>query len=459
MKILSKKSSLSGEITVPGSKSHTIRALLFSSIAEGTSHIKNPLPGADCISSSQAVKLFGAKVDISNNSEWIVEGAGKNAHLPSNVVDCGDSGSLLYFMSPMAAIFDGFSVFTGDESLRTRPVLHLLDALKQMGAQAYTLSKEKNSCPVIIKGPVKKNQSITTDGKLSQYISGIMMASTQLNGKTHITLTDPKETPFLEMTCQWLKELGAKVEHTEDFKSITVTGPTPFKSFTKTIPSDWEAVAFPLIAAILTDSHITIKNIDDSKTQGDRAIVEILKSIGADITEQKTSSGTDLIVKGGKFSKNKGFLSTENHPDATLHVNISGFPDAICALSVCAAFTQGKIVIDDVEVCRKKETDRVKVLQEHLSKLGAKIYIDGNSLIIEGKSKFLKSGEKNPDFALKGGTIESYNDHRIAMAFACMGLALEENQEIIINNAECSSVSFPDFYNVMNKINAGFSEI
>ena len=83
MKILSKKSSLSGEITVPGSKSHTIRALLFSSIAEGTSHIKNPLPGADCISSSQAVKLFGAKVDISNNSEWIVEGAGKNAHLPS----------------------------------------------------------------------------------------------------------------------------------------------------------------------------------------------------------------------------------------------------------------------------------------------------------------------------------------------------------------------------------------
>lgn len=459
MKIKAKKSALSGEIFVPGSKSHTIRALLFSSIAEGTSHIKNPLLGADCISSSQAVKLFGAKVDISNNSEWIVEGSGKNAHLPSNVVDCGDSGSLLYFMAPMAAIFDGFSVFTGDESLRTRPVAHLQQALIQLGAKADTLTPQKNSCPIIIQGPIKQNQTLTTDGKLSQYISGIMMATTQLEGTTTINLTEPKETPFLEMTCQWLKELGANVTHSEDFKKITVKGKTPFKAFDKTIPSDWEAVAFPLVAAILTDSQITIKNIDNSKTQGDRAIVEILKSLGADISEKETSTGTDLVVNGGKFSKNKGYLSTENLPEKTLHVDINGFPDAICALSICAAFTEGKIIIDDVEVCRKKETDRVKVLQEHLSKLGVDIEIIENSLVIKGKSKFLKDGTKNPNFSIKDGTIESYDDHRIAMAFACLGLALEENQELIINNAECCAVSFPDFYKIMNKINADFTEV
>ncbi len=458
MKILAKPSSLSGEIFVPGSKSHTIRALLFSSIAEGTSHIKNPLLGEDCISSSQAVKLFGAKVDISNPTEWVVEGAGKNAHLPSNVVDCGDSGSLLYFMSPMASVFSGFSIFTGDESLRTRPVAHLQDALNQLGAEVSTITPQKNSCPLIIKGPIKPNQTITTDGKLSQYISGIMMAATQLEGETHINLTEPKETPFLEMTCQWLREMGAKFEYTPDFKKITVKGKTQFKAFDKIVPSDWEAVAFPLIAALLTNSSITIKNIDDSKTQGDREIVTVLKSLGADITEQKTSTGTDLIVKGGTFSKNKGYFSTENLPNQELHVDINGFPDAICALAVFSSFTNGKVVIEDVEVCRKKETDRVKVLQEHLSALGVNIQIVENSLVIQGKSKFLKNGNSNPDFKIKGGTIESYNDHRIAMAFACLGLALPESEQIIVKNAECCSVSFPNFYNIMKKINANFSE-
>lgn len=458
MNIQAKKSNLSGHIQVPGSKSHTIRALLFSSLAEGTSHIKNPLPGADCISSSQAVPLFGAKVDISNENEWVVEGAGKNAHLPSDVVDVGDSGSLLYFMSPVAATFEGWSIFTGDESIRTRPVLHVVDALKQLGAEAYISRPEKNAPPLLVKGPIKPNQTIVTDGALSQYISGIMMAASRLDGVTNIELTNPKEIPFLVMTKQWLESLGVKLEISEDFKHIKVYGPTTIKAFDRTIPSDWEAVAFPLVAALLTDSEIIIDNVDNSGSQGDKAIVDVLKAVGADIEEDtKTNS---LIVRGGTKSRTPfGRLSTEKLENNELRVNISGFPDAICALAVAACFVEGTIILEDAAVCRKKETDRIAVLEKQLKELGADISSGDDYLKICGHSPLLPDGTKNPEFKIHGGTVESFDDHRIAMAFACLGLALAEGDSIIVKDAECCAVSFPKFYEVMQKINATFTTV
>ena len=134
MKIIAKKTSLNGHIQVPGSKSHTIRALLLASLAEGTSYIRNPLPSADCLSASRAFPLMGAKIELEKDSvkigqTWTVQGAGSKIHLPSNIVDVGNSGSLLYFMSPIAATFEGWSVFTGDESIRKRPVSHVLSLI------------------------------------------------------------------------------------------------------------------------------------------------------------------------------------------------------------------------------------------------------------------------------------------------------------------------------------------
>lgn len=450
MKIKSQKAKLSGKIRVPGSKSHTIRALLFSSLAEGTSHIRNPLSGADCISSSKAVPLFGAKVDISNPSDWIVEGAGKNAHLPDDVVNVGNSGSLLYFMSPVAATFNGWSVFTGDESIRTRPILHVVDALKQLGAEAYISRPEKNAPPLIIKGPIKENQTIITDGRLSQYISGIMMAASRLNGTTHIELTDPKETPFLNMTRLWLEEMGVKLEISEDYKHIQVHGPVQMKAFDKEIPGDWEAVAFPLVAALISDSEITIENIDYSGSQGDMEIVEVLKKLGANITEDKEKN--TLTAKSSR-------LSTENLPGKELCVNLSGYPDAICALAVAGCFTEGTITIKDIGVCRKKETDRIEVMQKELEKLGAKVETGPDWFRIIGHSPEKSDGTKNPEWKIHGGTVESFDDHRVAMSLAVLGLGLEESESVIINDAECCAVSFPDFYNIMNGINAGFCEL
>ena len=394
--------------------------------------------------------MFGAKVDISNPSDWIVEGAGKNAHLPDDVVNVGNSGSLLYFMSPVAATFNGWSVFTGDESIRTRPILHVVDALKQLGAEAYISRPEKNAPPLIIKGPIKENQTIVTDGRLSQYISGIMMAASRLNGTTHIELTDPKETPFLNMTRLWLEEMGVKLEISEDYKHIQVHGPVQMKAFDKEIPGDWEAVAFPLVAAVISDSEITIENIDYSGSQGDMEIVEVLKKLGANITEDKERN--TLTAKSSR-------LSTENLPDKELCVNLSGYPDAICALAVAGCFTEGTITIKDIGVCRKKETDRIEVMQKELEKLGAKVETGPDWFRIIGHSPKKSDGTKNPEWKIHGGTVESFDDHRVAMSLAVLGLGLEESESVIINDAECCAVSFPEFYNVMNGINAGFCEL
>ena len=451
MKILAKKNSLSGNIVVPGSKSHTIRALILASLAEGVSHISNPLPSADCLSASKAIQEIGAKVDFDNeNNIWTVTGAGKNVHLPSNVVDVGNSGSVLYFFTPICATFEGWSIFTGDSSIRKRPILHLLEALKQLGANCYVSRPEENAPPALVQGPIKAGK-VVTDGRLSQYISGLMMASTLIDGKLEIELTDPKEVPYLDMTKYWLESLGVQVEMSSDYKKISVTGPYQLQAFDKTIPSDWEAVAFPLIAALISDSKIVIDNVDGSGTQGDDAIVSVLQSVGADIQWNKETS--QLFVTGGNR------LSTENLPDKTLRVNLAGFPDAICALAVIACFIEGKTVLEDIGVCRRKETDRIKVMKSELEKLGAKVEEGEDFMAIYGHSPILPDGSDNPEFTLHGGTVESFDDHRVAMSLACLGLGLKEGESVIINDAECCSVSFPGFFEVMNKINANFTEI
>ena len=390
MKILAKKTSLSGNIVVPGSKSHTIRALILASLAEGVSHISNPLPSADCLSASKAIQEIGASVEFDNkNNIWTVTGAGKNAHLPSNVVDVGNSGSVLYFFTPICATFEGWSIFTGDSSIRKRPVLHLLEALKQLGANCYVSRPEENAPPALVQGPIKAGKVIT-DGRLSQYISGLMMASTLIDGKLEIELTDPKEVPYLDMTKYWLESLGVQVEMSSDYKKISVTGSYQLKAFDKAIPSDWEAVAFPLVAGLITDSKIVIDNVDGSGTQGDDAIVSVLQSVGADIQWNKETS--QLFVTGGNR------LSTENLPEKTLRVNLAGFPDAICALAVIACFIEGKTVLEDIGVCRRKETDRIVVMKSELEKLGAKVEEGEDYLAIYGNSPIL--GQVHPSVIL-----------------------------------------------------------
>ena len=457
MKIKAFKNELSGHIQVPGSKSHTIRALILASLAEGTSHISNPLPSADCLSTSKAIPLIGAELEndlatMENDKVWTVKGAGNKVHLPTNVIDVGNSGSLLYFLSPIAATFEGWSIFTGDESIRKRPVAHVVDVLNQLGAEAHISQPGATTCPMLIKGPIDCKAKVDTDGAVSsQYISGLMMSAIRMNGTLKIELSDPKETPYLTMTQKWLEHVGVNCRISDDFKHIEVDGPVNLKAFDTTIPSDWEAVAFPLMAGLITDSKITIDNIDIGGTQGDDAIVDIFRSVGGDITVDKDKKF--LVVRGGKR------LTTENLPGKELHVKISGFPDAICAIAATACFIEGTTVIEDAEVCRRKETDRIKVLKSELEKLGGNVEEGPDYMIIHGHSPIKADGTKNPEFKMHGGEVDSYLDHRIAMSMACLGLGLADGETVTVKDAECCNVSFPHFFEVMNGIGANFKAL
>jgi 3-phosphoshikimate 1-carboxyvinyltransferase len=281
-----------------------------------------------------------------------------------------------------------------------------------------------------------------------------MFAALRMNGTLEIELTDPKETPYLTMTKVWMEKIGATVTMSEDFKHITVTAPKDgIRAFNCTIPSDWEAVAFPLIAALLTDSDIIIENIDGSGTQGDDAIVRLLQSVGADIEWNKESE--TLRVRGGKKAKNgNGRLSTEHLLGGELHVAMSDFPDAICALAVAACFIEGTTVLEDAAVCRRKETDRIAVMTDELKKFGADVEAGDDYLKIHGHAPLLKDGSANPAFTLHAADAKSYDDHRVAMSLACLGLALSGSTTVA--NAECCKVSFPGFYEAMNGLGAGF---
>ena len=461
MKIVSKKSVLAGHITVPGSKSHTIRALILAGMANGTSHIYNPLESNDCLSTVEALKEIGAEVsfdgdnttsnsDFSSSTVWTVKGKGSSLSIPNKEINVGNSGSLMYFLSPVLSTLDGECTFTGDESICKRPVDHLVDAFKQLDVDAAYL-EESSFPPFSFKGPININKTLKTDGALSQYISGFMMAATRMNGTLNIELENPKETPYITMTENWLKDLGCDVSVSKDYKKISVTGPTSISPFDKTIPSDWEGVAFPLIGCLISgsNSEIVIDNIDLSGSQGDAKIVELLQSVGANIVVDKNNKA--LRVCGNKR------LSTKGLSKKTLKVNISEYPDAICALAVIACYIEGKTIITDIDICRKKETDRVAAMTEILSELGAEIKDEGDKLVIIGHNPFNEDGTLNTKCRLHGGKVDSYKDHRIAMSLACFGLGLKNNESIEIKDSECASVSFPHFFEEMNKIGAGFA--
>ena len=467
MKAVAKKSLLSGHITVPGSKSHTIRALILAAMAEGTSHISNPLPSNDCLSTAAAVRKIGADIDFGENCSgdaaasggtasgaaglmWTVKGAGSKLHLPSEEIDVGNSGSLMYFLCPVLSTLEGECTFTGDESICKRPVNHLIDALCQFGAKGRCINGGTTP-PFSFCGPIDVNKTLVTEGALSQYISGFMMAASRLNGTLNMELTNPKETPYLTMTKLWLDSLGVPVQISPDFKKISVKGlvdeggqPQPFKAFDRAVPSDWEGVAFPLLAALISGSEIVIDNIDGSGSQGDDKIVEVLQSVGADIEWKRSQE--QLIVKGKRDEKGGCALSTAGLPRGELTVDMSAFPDAICALAVAACFIEGKTVFTDIDICRKKETDRIKAMTSELSKLGAHIVDEGDRLLVYG------DGGRG----LHGGEVESYKDHRIVMSLACLGLGLAEGQRVIVKDAEWCSVTFPHFFETMNAIGAGF---
>jgi 3-phosphoshikimate 1-carboxyvinyltransferase len=418
--IVEKTEKLEGEIIIPSSKSHTIRAVIIASLAEGTSKISNPLSSADTMAIVNACKALGAKINTDNKTEWVIEGTNHTLKKPAEALNMANSGTSLRLISGIIAALCDFEVqLEGDDSLSTRPIQPLLKSLNELGAEALSVNND-GYCPINIKGKMQGG-STETLGITSQYISSLLLACPLLENDTKITVVNPHEIPYIKMTLKWLDQQDIKYEVSDDFTKFKITGNQKYKSFEKTIPADWSSAAFPLVGAAITNSNILIKGLDMEDTQGDKAIIDYLKKMQADISIEEQG----IRIKG--------------KPLQGCELDINSTPDALPALSVLGCFAEGTTTLINVAQARIKETDRIKVMAEELSKMGADIKEREEGLIIHQST-------------LKGNKVRGHNDHRIVMALSLAALIAEGKTEI--TKAESIDVTYPTYIKSMKSLGA-----
>lgn len=424
MNVHVKPGFLKGSLQVPGSKSHTIRSVLLATLAGGRTCIENPLASGDGLSALAASRAFGAIVK-EEEIRWVVQGRGGILQVPSNVLDTGNSGTTTCLFTSVASLVDGYTVITGDEQIRRRPILPLVDALNALGATAFLTRGGQGCPPVVVKG-VLQGGTVTIEGKNSQYVSSLLLSAPLAKRTTVIQVANALEKPYVQLTLDWMKRLGIEVANPADYTQFVVEGGQQYQSGDFTIPSDWSAVAFPLVAAAITRSDLVLTGLDFSDSQGDKRVVDILARFGANVYRQNES---ELHIVGGE--RLKGGLT----------IDLSDIPDALPALSVLATQAEGRTVFVNLEHVRQKETDRVAEMTAKLNSLGCSLHIERDSLVVDGPTP------------IQGGIVSSSDDHRIAMALVAAGLASEG--EVVITDAQCADVSFPGFFSKFAACGAG----
>ncbi len=418
--VIEKTEKLEGEITIPGSKSHTIRAVIIASLAEGTSKILNPLKSDDTMAAVNACKALGAKINMKNEKEWLIEGTDHSLKNPGEVLNMANSGTSLRLISGIMAALCNFEIqLEGDESLSSRPIQPLLKSFNELGAEAFSVNNN-GYCPIKIKG---KMQGGFTEiiGVTSQYISSLLLSCPLLEKDTEITVIKPNELPYIRMTLKWLDEQSIKYEASDGLTKFKIFGNQRYKKFEKTIPADWSSAAFPLVGAAVTQSNVLLKGLDMNDVQGDKAIIGYLKKMGADISVEAEG----IRIKG--------------KPLQGCELDLNSTPDALPALSVLGCFAEGTTTLVNVPQARIKETDRIKVMVEELSKMNADIKEREEGLIIH----------KSP---LKANKVRGHNDHRIVMALSLAGLITKGKTEI--TTAESINVTYPNYVESMKLLGA-----
>ena len=422
MKLVVRESGLSGSVSIPGSKSHTIRAVAIASLADGTSHIREPLVASDTLSALEAYRLLGAEIDASSDSEWVVRGVAGWPSVSRTIIDVGNSGSTLYTALGTAALADNYGVFTGDEQIRRRPVQPLMDALVGLGAYVESMGGG-GTAPIILRGPMTGGEITLDCSKTSQYLTSLLINCPLAQGTSVINVEKLTEKPYIEMTLRWLAEQGIELEN-EDFRRFRIPGVQSYRAFDKAIPADFSSATFFMCAAAITGADLTLLGLDMDDTQGDKAVAGMLAEMGAKI--EQVADGLRIVggpLKGGEF----GLADT---------------PDALPAMAVTACFAEGETRLVNVPQARLKETDRIAVMCEELAKMGADVEELPDGLVIRGSR-------------LRSAQVDGHGDHRVIMALAVAGLAIDG--ETTISTAEALNVTFPSFVELMSSAGAEIS--
>lgn len=368
-----------------------------------------------------AITCMGAKVERLPDS-LIIEGTGGKIGPFENVIDVGNSGICLRFLAALFALSSHFSVITGDASIRhQRPMAPLMAALKTLGASVHSL-KEDGFAPLIIKGPIT-GQKVSVTGEDSQPVSALLIACALKQGPTEIRVTHSGEHPWVALTLHWLEKFGISVEN-DGFHTYRLQGGAVIPPFDYTVPGDFSSAAFPLAAALITRSSLTIENLDMNDSQGDKGLIAILQKMGANIAINPELKSLQ-IVPGAPL---KG-----------ISVNVNDLIDAVPILSVIGCYAEGETRLTGAKVARDKECDRLSACTQELRKMGGKIEESPDELCIQ----------KAP---LNGASLFSHHDHRMAMALSVAAMGASGLTEI--SPVSCVEKTFPTFLSDMKRLGA-----
>ena len=422
--IFTKVNSLKGEVSIPGDKSISHRAVMFGSLAEGTTEVTNFLQGADCLSTISCFRKLG--IEIENTSQRILI-HGKGLHgltEPSDTLDTGNSGTTTRLISGILAGQRFTTILNGDASIQTRPMKRIMTPLSMMGADITSL-KGNDCAPLRICGGQLHGVAYTSPVASAQVKSCILLAGLYADAPTSVT------EPVLSRNHTELMLAGFGAHVTSSGTTATIEPEPDLNGMKIEVPGDISSAAYFLAAGLMIpNSEIMIKNVGINPTRD--GILRVAKEMGGDITilNEKTSGGEptcDLLVRSSSLKS----------------VTIGGeiiptLIDEIPMIAVMACFAEGITTIKDAQELKVKESNRIDTVVTNLKAMGAHIEATDDGMIIEG------------GYPLHGAVIDSHLDHRIAMSFA-VG-ALGADGETTIEGADCVKISYPEFYQTLEKL-------
>jgi len=425
---------LKGRIRVPGDKSISHRALILGTLAVGRTRITGLLEGEDVLCTAAAMRALGARVERAADGSWTVDGVGVGGLAePDNVLDFGNSGTGARLVLGTVATSPLTAIFTGDASLRRRPMGRVTVPLARMGAEF--LARDGGRLPLTVRGPRDPLPiAYTLPVPSAQVKSAVLLAGLNAPGETSVI--EPLATR--DHTERMLRHFGAQIRvltGDDGAKEITLTGEAELRGADLTVPGDPSSAAFPIVASlILPGSEITVENVGTNPLR--TGLLTTLLEMGAriEVGAARETGGepvADLLVRGGAL---KGVdVPPERAPSM-----IDEYP----ILAVAAAFANGRTVMRGLSELRVKESDRLAAIAEGLAAAGVSVVVEHDTLVVEG------SGGRPHG----GATIAARLDHRIAMAFLVLGMASE--RPIGIDDAETINTSFPSFVALMNGLGA-----
>ena len=413
---------LHGEITVPGDKSISHRAVMLGALANGTTHITGFLMGEDCLSTIDCFRKMGVSIDVSDK-EVVVEGVGLHGlTAPECELYTGNSGTTTRLLSGILAGQSFTSTMNGDATIQRRPMGRVMKPLREMGASIE--GKDDNFCPLTMHPSELHGIEYRLPVASAQLKSAILLAGLYAEGQTSVI----EPAPSRDHTERMFRALGVEIETNGNV--ITLDPPEDLHAVDIAVPSDISSAAYFLVAgAIVPGSELTIKNVGVNPTR--TGIIDVLRDMGADITEsnfrEEAEPVCDLTVRYSRL-----------HGTEIGGAIIPRLIDELPVIAVAAAFAEGETVIRDAQELKVKESNRIASMVAELSKAGVDVEETDDGMIVRG-------GEKP-----HGASFETYKDHRIAMSLSILGLAAEGASRI--DEPEVVAISYPDFFGTIEKL-------